>query len=315
MTSQHLVVLAGGVGGARFLRGLVAAVPQAEITVIGNTADDIDIHGLHVSPDLDTVTYTLSGLADEGRGWGLADESWRTLRRLERLGEDTWFQLGDLDLATHLFRAGRLARGDSISQVTSALATRLGLPVRLLPMSDQRVTTRVHTADGRDLHLQEYLVREGCRPEVRSLEYRGAAAAGPAPGVLPALRSADLLILAPSNPFISIGPILAVPGLGDAVRASGRVVAVSPIVQGRAVKGPAAAMLRAAGLPVSALGVAMHYRGLIQALVFDDRDRELAPEVEALGIAAHPCDTLMVDGAARRNLALAVLRAGAAAVA
>lgn len=305
--------MAGGVGGARFIAGLVAAAPEAEITVIGNTGDDFDVHGLHVSPDLDTLSYTLAGLADERRGWGLAGESWRTLTQLERLGEEAWFRLGDLDLATHLFRSDRLARGHSLSEVTTELGQRLRLPVRLLPMSDHPVTTRVHTVDGRDLHLQEYLVREGCRPEVAWLEYRGVGAALPAPGVVEAVRAADLLVLAPSNPFISIAPILAVPGLEGAVRECRQVVAVSPIVEGRAIKGPAAAMLHQLGLPVSALGVAMHYREVIRTLVLDVRDQALAPEIEGLGVRAHLCDTLMVDPPSRIALAREVLRTGAAA--
>ncbi|HUY61866.1 MAG TPA: 2-phospho-L-lactate transferase CofD family protein, partial [Candidatus Dormibacteraeota bacterium] len=211
--SAPIVVLAGGVGAARFLRGLVAAAPGAAITVIGNTGDDVVVHGLHVSPDLDTVAYTLGGLADLERGWGLAGETWVVGERLGRLGADTWFQLGDRDLATHLWRSEQLRQGRPLSAVTAALAERLGLPVRLLPMTDQPVTTRVHTADGRDLHIQEFFVRERCLPAIARVEYRGIDRARPAPGVLAALAAAAVVVLAPSNPIMSLGPILALPGV------------------------------------------------------------------------------------------------------
>jgi LPPG:FO 2-phospho-L-lactate transferase len=305
----RIVVLAGGVGAARFLTGLVEAAPQAEITVIGNTGDDFTVHGLHVSPDLDSVSYTLAGIGDEERGWGLRGESWAALGQLGRLGAETWFQLGDLDLATHILRTERLRRGRPLSEVTEGIRQRLDLPVRLLPMSDQVVTTRIHTTDGRDLHIQEYLVREACGPEIASVEFRGAERARPGPGVLEAVRDADLLIVAPSNPVISIGPILAVPGLRTEVEAAPMVVAVSPIVNGKAIKGPAVAMLAALGLPASPAGVAAYYGQLIQLLVLDELDRDIGPEVEADGIRTHVCDTMMVTAAARKRLAESVLGA------
>lgn len=305
----QIVVLAGGVGAARFLTGLVEAAPEAEITVVGNTGDDFTVHGLHVSPDLDSVSYTLAGMGDEERGWGVRGESWATLGQLGRLGAETWFQLGDLDLATHILRTERLRRGRPLSEVTEGIRQRLELPVKLLPMSDQAVTTRVHTADGRDLHIQEYLVREACEPEIASIEFRGAERARPGPGVLEAVREADLLIVAPSNPVISIGPILAVPGLRSEVEAAPLVVAVSPIVDGKAIKGPAVAMLAALGLPASPAGVAAYYGQLIQLLVLDDLDRELSSAVEAMGIRTHVCDTMMVTSAARKRLAESVLGA------
>ncbi len=309
MTAARIVVLAGGVGAARFLAGLVAVAPAAEITVIGNTGDDFTIHGLHVSPDLDSVSYTLAGIGDLERGWGLRGESWAALGQLGRLGAETWFQLGDLDLATHILRTERLRCGRPLSEVTRELAERLRLPIRLLPMTDQAVTTRVHTRDGRDLHLQEYLVREACRPEIASFEFRGAEGAQPGPGVMDAIRDADLVLLAPSNPVISIGPILAVPGIRAQVAAAAAVAAVSPIVSGRAVKGPAVAMLAALGLPATPAGVAACYRDLIQLLVIDELDRERRAEVEAMGIRTHVCDTMMVDATARARLAEAVLAA------
>ncbi len=296
-------------GGARFLSGLVEAAPSAEITVIGNTADDFEVHGLHVSPDLDTVAYTLSGHADARRGWGLARESWTTLRQLGRLGGETWFQLGDLDLATHLRRTELLRAGFSLSVATKELCDRLGVPVRLLPMTDDRVESRVHTEDGRDLHLQEYLVREAAQPAIREVVLLGASRARAPQEVLEALASADAILFAPSNPVISIGPILAIPGVAEAVRAHPLVAAVSPIVAGRAIKGPAVEMLRSRGLDPSAVGVAQAYRGLAHLLVVDEADRDLSGRIAALGMRVHICPTLMVDGAARRRLAEEVLTA------
>ncbi|MGA9775233.1 MAG: 2-phospho-L-lactate transferase [Candidatus Dormiibacterota bacterium] len=309
MSDLRLTVLAGGVGAARFIAGLVAAAPQAEITVVGNTGDDFLVHGLHVSPDLDTVAYTLSGRADEVRGWGLAGETWATLSRLRELGAETWFQLGDLDLATHLRRTALLQAGWPLSAVTAELCQRLSVPARLIPMSDQPVTTRVHLEDGRDLHLQEYLVREEAAPPIRSVEFQGVEEASPGPGVLEAISGADLVLIAPSNPVISIGPILAVPGVRPAVVAARRVAAVSPIVAGRAIKGPAVAMMLAEGLPASALGVALAYRELIDLMVIDRADSGLAAEISALGLRVHSCPTLMTDQRARRRLAAEVLRA------
>ncbi len=307
----RIVVLAGGVGAARFLAGLVAVAPQSELTVIGNTGDDFIVHGLHVSPDLDTVSYSLAGLGDWERGWGLRGETWAAAEQFRRLGDDTWFQLGDQDLATHVWRTEQLRRGRPLSEVTIRLAERLGLGFRLLPMSDQPVGTRVITRDGRDLHIQEYLVREGCRPEIARIEYRGIERARPAPGVLEAIRDADLVVLAPSNPVISIGPILAVSGLRAELSASPQVIAVSPIVAGEAVKGPAAAMLQSLGVECSAVGVAGLYSDLISDLVMDRRDRGRAEAVTASGIRAWLCDTLMVDQAAREKVASQVLAAAA----
>lgn len=312
MVPRRLTVLAGGVGAARFLAGLVAAAPGAEITVLGNTGDDFEVHGLHVSPDLDSVAYTLSGRGDEARGWGLAGETWNALSGLAELGAETWFQLGDRDLATHLRRTSLLRAGWPLSRVTAEIAGSLGVPVRLLPMSDRPVTTRIELADGRDLHLQEYLVREGARPPIRSVRFEGAAEAGPGPGVLEAIAAADLVVIAPSNPVISIGPILALPGMRQAVARAFPVVAVSPIVAGRAIRGPAVQMLQALGLPATALGVAMVYRGLADLLVVDSADRELSPEIAELGLAVHCCGTLMTDADARRRLAAEVLAAGSA---
>jgi len=307
--ARRLVVLAGGVGAARFLAGLVAVAPDAELTVIGNTGDDFTVHGLHISPDLDTISYSLAGLGDWERGWGLRGETWGAAEQFRRLGDDTWFQLGDRDLATHVWRTEQLRRGRPLSEVTRRLAERLQLSFTLLPMTDQAVGTRVLTADGRDLHIQEYLVRDDCQPEIKRVEYRGIERAQPAPGVREAIRAADLVVVAPSNPVISIGPILAVPGLRAELMAAAQVIAVSPIVAGQAVKGPAVPMLVSLGVEPSAAGVAGLYADLISDLVIDQQDRELAGAVVALGVRPHFTDTLMVDQEARERLAAAVLAA------
>ncbi len=304
------MVLAGGVGAARFLAGLVAVAPNCQLTVIGNTGDDFQVHGLHVSPDLDTVSYSLSGLGDRERGWGIRGESWGAAEQFRRLGDETWFHLGDRDLATHVWRTEQLHRGRPLSEVTRKLADRLELPFSLLPMTDQPVETRVLTQDGRDLHIQEFLVREACRPAIRRIEYRGIERARPGPGVREALLQADLVMIAPSNPVISIGPILAVAGLRAELQAVPQVVAVSPIVAGAALKGPAAAMLESVGVAATVVGVAEVYSDVIQDLVMDQEDAGLAAAVVALGVRPHLCDTLMVGQAARERLARSVLSAG-----
>lgn len=309
------MVLAGGVGAARFLAGLHAVAPDAQLTVIGNTGDDFTVHGLHISPDLDTVAYSLAGLGDWERGWGLRGETWAAAEQFRLLGDDTWFQLGDRDLATHVWRTEQLRRGRPLSEVTRRLTQQLGLSFTLLPMTDQSVVTRVLTADGQDLHIQEYLVRDACQPQIRTIEYRGIERAQPAPGVLEAIRQADLVIIAPSNPVISTGPILAVPGVRAEVSAAAQVIAVSPIVGGQAVKGPAVPMLESLGAAPSAAGVAGLYADLISVLVMDQVDEGIAPDVAALGVRPHLCDTLMVDQRARERLAEAVLEAASMPVA
>jgi LPPG:FO 2-phospho-L-lactate transferase len=305
----RIVALAGGVGAARFLRGLVRVVDPSSVTVVVNTADDVERHGLWVSPDIDSVLYTLSGLHDEERGWGLRDETWNGLAALRALGEDTWFQLGDRDLATHIWRTARRRAGMPLSAITALQCAALGLAVRVLPMSDDVVTTRVVCADLGDLHFQEYFVREQCRPAIESIRFDGVSRAAPAPGVLEALSACDAVIVCPSNPVISIGPILAVPGVRAALRAVPRCVAVTPIVAGAALKGPAAEMLRAQGVPVSAAGVAGLYADFCSAMVVDRRDAAVAAEVEALGLQAVVAETVMSSVDAAASLASVVVRA------
>jgi LPPG:FO 2-phospho-L-lactate transferase len=309
MAAKRIVALAGGVGAARFLAGLVRVIAPERLLVIGNTADDAEIHGLHISPDLDTVTYTLAGLADPARGWGLEGESFRCLQALGRLGAETWFQLGDCDLATHLYRTERLRQGATLSQVTREIATALGVRACVLPMSDQPVRTRVATRRG-DLNFQTYFVRRRTRDAVLGVRLEGAEEARPAPGVLEAVRAARAVVVCPSNPIISIGPILAVPGMREALRDTrAPVAAISPIVGGRALKGPAARMMRSLGLRASALQVAELYQDFLDVFVLDRADQALAAQVEALGMRAVVTNTIMTGPEEKRALARVVAEA------
>ena len=306
--TMRITVLAGGVGAARFLDGLCRAVDPARVTAICNVGDDFAWHGLHVSPDIDTVIYTLAGLEGE-QGWGLRDDSLAALGELERLGEEPWFQIGDRDLATHVWRTAQLHGGRPLSEVTTELARRRGLRLGVLPATDDPHPTVVVTPRG-PLSFQDYFVRGRAEADVVGIELPGAAAARPAPGVLEAVAEAGLVVVAPSNPFVSIEPVLAVPGLRHALRESAAArVAVSPIVGGAAVKGPAAAMLRTLGHEVSALGVARLYAGLVDAFVLDEIDRALAPSVEALGLRAIVTDTMMTSPQRRAALAARVVAA------
>ena len=274
-----LVALAGGTGAAKFLRGLGPLVNPRDLSVVVNTGDDARIWGLHVSPDLDTVTYTLAGLIDEEKGWGVRDETFHALDHMARFGEPTWFNLGDRDLATHLHRTRLLAAGKSLSEATGSIARGLGVTARLLPMSDQPVRTRLLGPDGW-LDFQEYFVRDKAQVEIREVRYEGAPEALPAPGVIEAIRAARGVIVCPSNPITSIGPILSVPGLREALsQTSATIVAISPIVGTDAVSGPAGRLMAISGLPVSAAGVARAYASWLDLLVFDERDRAQAPDV------------------------------------
>ena len=304
---MRLTAIAGGTGAAKLLRGLAAARPRDTLTVIGNTGDDAEIWGLHVSPDLDTVMYALAGRLDAARGWGLAGETFRCLEAMGDLGAETWFNLGDRDLATHLYRTRALRDGRPLSAVTAELCRRLSVAARILPMSDEPVRTRVRTPDGW-LSFQEYFVREKAQVQVLDVEYAGAPAARPAPGVLEAIRAAELVVVCPSNPVTSVGPVLALPGIADALAATrGRVAAVSPIVGGAAVSGPAGELMRARGLPVSAVGVAAAYAPWLRTLVIDRRDAALVPELAHLGVRAVLADIVMTDPERESALARVVL--------
>ena len=291
-------------------------VPPEEITVIGNTGDDMWWHGLYIAPDLDTVTYWLAGVADESRGWGIRGDTFTAQAALAQLTDRSWFQLGDRDLATHLYRTGRLAAGVPLHRVTAELAERLGVRSRILPMSDTPVETRLKT-DAGDLHFQEYFVRERWQPAVHEIYWTGLDEASPAPGVAEALEAARLVLIAPSNPSISIEPILRVPGMRALVAgARGKTVAVSPLIGGRAVKGPTVELMRAEGVRPDALGVAERYREIATGFILDTADSTLAPAVAALGyrIAVRP--TMLDDLDSARDVAstaLELLRRPAAA--
>jgi len=305
VNAPRLVLLAGGVGGAKLAHGFQQVLPAGDLTVIVNVADDLDLFGLHVSPDLDTVLYTLAGLANPETGWGIAGDTFRALPLLERYGEPGWFRIGDADLGTHVRRTHLLRDGASLTDATAVMATGLGVTSRILPATDDPVRTFVGT-DGGDLDFQTYFVRRGQRDEVRSVRFAGIDAAKASTPVLDALAGADMVVLAPSNPIVSIGPILALPGVREAVAARPSA-AVSPIVAGRALRGPADRMLGSLGHEVSALGVARLYAGLVQRFVLDEADADLAPAIEALGMRAEVVPTIMRSDADRARLAEAII--------
>jgi LPPG:FO 2-phospho-L-lactate transferase len=304
---MNIVVLSGGVGGARFVRGLVDAVPPGDVTVIGNVGDDLEVLGMHVSPDLDSILYALADLNDEERGWGRADETWQALATVAELGGESWFRLGDRDLGLHLVRTQALRRGESLSTVTAGFTASLGVDARLLPATDDRLRTWVTTPEG-EFTFQVWFVARGHRDEVDALRFEGAETARPAPGVLEAIESAELLLVAPSNPYVSIAPILALEPVRDALaHRTVPCVAVSPLIGGRAVKGPADRMLARLAGGTTPAHVASCYPGLIDALVVDEAD---AGSLDGLGeVRPIVTRTLMSDADARRRLAEAALGA------
>lgn len=304
---QQVVALAGGVGGARLADGLYRALPPDSLSVIVNTADDLGLFGLRVCPDLDTVLYTLSGLADPARGWGIAGDTYHALQMLGRYGAPTWFQLGDRDLATHIRRTELLRAGLRLTEVTATFTEALGVRARLLPMCDESVATRVRTPEG-TLDFQEYFVRRHHADSVLGVEYRGIEEARLTPEVRGAVAGAEMIVLCPSNPFVSIGPLLAMPGMADLLRGSGLpIVAVSGIVAGQALRGPAADMLESLGHEPTALGVARLYRDLVHGFVLDEADRDLAPAVEELGLRTLVVPSVMHTLDDRRRLAEQIL--------
>lgn len=304
-----IVVLAGGVGAARFLQGVVQVVPQQQLTAIVNTGDDRDFYGLHVSPDIDIVMYTLAGMVDEAHGWGIRSDTYFTMQQLTHYGNENWFMLGDRDLATHIHRTNLLRQGKTLSEITDGLRQRLGLELRILPMTNQAVTTHIQTPAG-VLHFQEYMVLRRCSDEVQDVVFVGAKEAKPAPGVLDAIKTADAILLAPSNPIVSIGSILAVPGVHDALHeAQGMIVAVSPIIGGAPIKGPADKLMSGLGMDVSAVGVARCYRDFLDVMVIDEKDAALMGAIEDLGIPTVVTDTIMRDSASKAALARTVVQA------
>lgn len=305
-----LTTLAGGVGAARLLRGMVRVVPPADITAVVNTGDDTVLHGLHISPDLDTVLYTLSGSINEETGWGLAGETWEVMAALARLGGVTWFNLGDRDLATHCYRTQRLAEGATLGRVTAELCRSFGVDVRLLPMSDDPVATHLQLVDGPEVAFQEYFVRLRHDVAVAGVRFDGIDRARPGPGVLEAIGEADTVVVCPSNPVVSIGPVLGVPGVREALVARrDRVVGVSPIIAGAALKGPADRLLAELGFESSAVGVARWYAGWVGTLVIDERDAALAGAVEAEGVRCVVAPTVMSTPEDAAALARVVLDA------
>jgi LPPG:FO 2-phospho-L-lactate transferase len=304
-----VTVLAGGVGAARLLAGLVRLVAPESVTAVVNTGDDMVLHGLSISPDVDTVIYTVAGAIDPERGWGLRDESWQAMSTLDRYGGATWFGLGDRDLGTHLYRTQRLADGASPSEVTAEIAAAWGLGLRVLPVTEQPVRTMLTlAAGGEEVAFQDYFVRRQHSVPVTAVRFAGVEDARPSPGVLDAVAGADTVVIAPSNPIVSIGPVLAVPGVREAVEARrDRVVAVSPIVGGRALKGPADRMLRELGHDASVVGVARLYAPLAATLMVDEADAALADAVRAAGLRCVVTDTIMRDSAAAAKLCETVL--------
>jgi LPPG:FO 2-phospho-L-lactate transferase len=302
-----LVVLTGGTGGAKLIEGLAAEIDPSELTIICNSGDDAVFHGLYVAPDIDTITYTLAGLSDSEKGWGIRGDTFTTLEQLRRLGNDAWFNLGDKDLATHIMRTKLLNEGIKLSEVTERIHRQLGVHSRILPMSDDRVETRVQTAQG-ELSFQEFFVKERWAREVNSVRFVGADQAQPALGVLDAIQSAEAIIVCPSNPITSIGPILAVPGIRNALKeASTPVVGVSPIIGGAAISGPAHKLMVASGFEASALGIAEYYADFLDTLLIDDEDCAAVPAVEAVKVMPICSDIRMGDSAAKRRLAREVL--------
>lgn len=306
--APRVVALAGGVGGARLADGLAQVLPPENLTIIVNTGDDFEHLGLYICPDVDTVCYTLAGLSNPATGWGRADETWQALESLGALGGPTWFRLGDRDLGLHLERTRRLRMGQSLSLVTQHFCRAMGIGAAVLPMSDDATPTWVYTIEG-DLPFQEYFVRRQCQPKVTGFRFEGAERARPSPGVLEALDRADLVVICPSNPWVSIDPILAIPGIRPAVQAR-RVVAVSPIIGGQTVKGPAGKMFLELGITPSALAVAEHYAELLTGFVLDRVDENLAEQIQALKVQTLATDTIMKTPLDRARLAKEVVEFG-----
>ncbi len=305
---MKITALAGGVGASKLLRGLVEVMDPAELTVIVNTGDDIELHGLSISPDLDIVTYTLAGIVEKKTGWGIQDDTFAALEKLAGFGREDWFRLGDKDLATHIHRTSMLRSGATLSQVTDSIRRTLGVKARILPMSNQPVRTMIHTETGL-IHFQHYLVKERARPMVKGITFEGIETASPAPGVVEALEEADGVVLCPSNPLISIGPILAVEGIRETLR--GRrdsVVAISPIVGGQSLKGPSDRMLEQLGYEVSALEVAKLYQDIAGAFVIDSADEEKRPSIETLNIKVVVTNTVMKTLEDKTRLALETIK-------
>ena len=302
-----LVVLSGGTGGAKLIQGISEEVDPAELTIICNTADDFVLHGLHISPDLDTIMYTLAGVADGSKGWGIQDDTFTTLAQLRKLGAETWFQLGDQDLATHIMRTRLLREGLPLSKITARLNTCLGVKATILPMTDDAVETRVKTPQG-EISFQEYFVKQRWQPEVKEIFYAGVQSSNPSPGVIEAIERARRIIICPSNPVTSVGPILAVPGIRNAIKtANASVIGVSPIIGDSAISGPAHKLMVAQGHEASALAVAQTYADLLDSFLIDRADEKVCGKIQRLGIKTSATSIRMDSHAEKRRLAREVL--------
>ncbi len=288
-----ITALAGGVGAARFLQGLIRLIPEEELTIIVNTGDDIELYGLHISPDLDIVMYTLSGIVDEEKGWGIKGDTFHCLETLRKYGYETWFNLGDRDLATHIHRTCLLKRGFKLSEVTQMLCEALGLKMRILPMTNNKFKTIIVTDKGK-MHFQEYLVKRSAQDKVVNVEFEGADFASPSPGVLDSILNSEAVVICPSNPIVSIGTILSVKGAREALKATkARVVAISPIVGGAPIKGPADKLMSGLGLEVSAYAVAAHYKDFLDVFIIDNVDSVQKTRMEAMGLNVVVTNTIM----------------------
>jgi LPPG:FO 2-phospho-L-lactate transferase len=302
-----ITALAGGVGAARFLQGLVKLLPEDTLTVIVNTGDDIDFYGLHISPDIDIVMYTLAGLVDEAKGWGVDGDTFNSIQMLQRYGYKTWFKLGDKDLATHIHRTHLLNKGFNLSEVTARLTKDLGLKMKILPMTNEKFETMIITDKGR-MHFQEYLVKRGSQDRVINVEFEGIGKPRPAPGVIGSIYNSEAIIICPSNPIVSIGTILSIDGVRDALRETkAKVIAVSPIVGGAPIKGPADKLMRGLGLKVSAYGVASFYKDFLDAFIIDNKDSTDKSRIETLGLQVIVTNTIMKQLQDKIDLAEAVL--------
>jgi LPPG:FO 2-phospho-L-lactate transferase len=300
---QSVTCLAGGVGAARFLSGLVHVIPPEKIAVVVNTGDDLEYLGAYVSPDIDIITYTLAGIVDPERGWGIKDDTYNCMSQLERYSAETWFRIGDRDFGTHLLRTAYLQQGFSLSEVTDKIRSLLGIKVKILPMSNERIATRIKTPAG-VLDFQEYFVKRKFSDPVIDVTYEGAATAAPTEAVLTTLKRSDAIIICPSNPILSIGPMLAIPKIRETLgRSNGRIVGISPIVGGRAIKGPLDRLMRNLGLEVSPLGVAQLYKGFLEGFVIDDVDKASRAMIERLGMKVTATSTIMDSEAAKVRLA------------
>lgn len=302
-----ITALAGGVGAARFLTGLTKLVKEEDLSVIVNTGDDIELFGLYISPDVDIVTYTLAGIVDETKGWGIKNDTFQCLKMLQKLGLDTWFGLGDKDLATHIYRTNRLKQGFTLTQITNEVCRSFGLKVKILPMSNDKIETRVRTNEG-SMHFEEYFVKRQAKDEVLGVDFVGANTSKPAEGVLDAILDAEIVVVCPSNPVASIGAILSLDGVRGALRRTrARVVGVSPIVAGLPIKGPADKMLRSLGIEVSAFGVAKLYSDFLDVFVLDEADILQKERIEKTGLNVKVANTLMTNLERKVELARTVL--------